>query len=55
MQGDGKLRGYGVLDQMLHVVSYHVDLKVIWGREFGELCDRELNTQMYTVAYLRLQ
>jgi len=44
-----------MLDQMLHLVSYHIDLKVIWGLEVRELCDTELNTETYTAACLRLQ
>lgn len=54
MQGEGKLYGYRVLDQMLHAVSYRVDLKVIWGIEVGEPCDTELNTETNNVACLRL-
>ena len=40
---------------MLHAVSYHVDLKVIWAPEVRELCDTELNTETYTAARLRHQ
>jgi hypothetical protein len=39
---------------MLHVVSYRVDLKVIWGLEVRELCDTELNTETHTAACLTL-